>query len=101
MKECIDSDRRMTCEEIGCEIGSRHSSVYAILTQRLRIRKVTAKWVPHCLTKDQISRRLEVAEMLLNRYEREGDFFFLVSQPSMRSYEPEMNSQSAEWHTPA
>lgn len=50
VKECVDNARRMTCEEIASEVGVSHSSVYRILTERLGMKKISARWVPHCLT---------------------------------------------------
>lgn len=105
VKECVDKDRRMTCEEIASEVGVSHSSVYRILTERLGMKKISARWVPHCLTKEQIEDRLRVAQNLLERYEKEGESFIsrivAIDETWLRSYEPELKRQSTEWHTPA
>lgn len=105
VKEIIDTDRRYTCENIAAEVGISTGSVYVILTSRLGMRKISARWVPHCLTSVQIQRRVEVAEQLLARYEIEGETFLnrvvAIDETWIRSYEPELKRQSAEWHTPA
>ena len=43
-------------------------SVHTILHNHLKMRKVSAGWVPHRLTSDQAERRLEVATHLLSRF---------------------------------
>ena len=43
MEECIDEDRRMTCEEFASAVSVRQTSVHRILTGRLGIRKISAK----------------------------------------------------------
>lgn len=69
------------------------------------MRKIAARWVPHCLNQQQIQARLESAKDLLKRYEREGEEFLnrivAIDETWVRSYEPELKRQSSEWHTPA
>jgi hypothetical protein len=48
------------------------------VTQTLRKRKVTAKWVPQQLSEEQKAVHKRIAEELLQRYEAEGEQFFLT-----------------------
>ena len=61
--------------------------------------------MPHRLTSDQAERRLEVATHLLSRFDSEGQDFLsrilAIDETWVRSYEPELKRQSAEWHTPS
>ena len=69
------------------------------------MRNVSARRVPHRLTSDQAERRLEVAIHLLSRFDSEGQDFLsrivAIDETWVRSYEPELKRQSAEWHTPS
>ena len=47
----LNSDRRLTCEEIEYETVISKPSVHRILTQNLHMRKIAARWVPHALSK--------------------------------------------------
>ena len=105
LNKLLKSDRRITCEEMAHELDISVGSVHSILRNRLKMRKVSARWVPHRLTLDQVERRLEVATNLRSRFDSEGQDFLsrivAIDETWIRSYEPEMKRQSAEWHTPS
>ena len=65
--------------------------------------KVAARWVPHYLTLDQIERRLVIGTDLLSPFTEEVYDFLsrIVAIPEtwVKSYEPELKSQTSEWHT--
>ena len=42
----LNDDRRYTCTEIAHELDISHGSAHSILTERLKMRKVAARWVP-------------------------------------------------------
>ena len=69
------------------------------------MRKVSSHWAPHRLTYDQTECRLEVANANLSRFNTEGENFLsrivAVDITWVRSYEPELKRQTAEWHTPS
>lgn len=105
VKEIIDSDRRMTCEDIAAEVDISVHSVHTILRQRLGMRKISARWVPHNLSEEQKHNRVQISKQLLQRYETEGDKFIsrivAIDETWIRSYEPELKRQSMQWHTPS
>ena len=67
------------------------------------MRKVSPRWVPHRLTFDQAERRLGVATANISLCDTEsGNFLSRIvatDETWVRSYEPELKRQSAEWHT--
>ena len=84
-------------QELEISVGSVHT----ILRNHLKMRKVSARGVPHRLTSDQAERRFEVATHLLSRFDSEGQDFFLsrivaIDETWVRSYEPELKTQSAK-----
>ncbi|KAJ4426951.1 hypothetical protein ANN_26750 [Periplaneta americana] len=46
----IWTDRRCTMDEVAQNLNISHGSVYSIIHDQLKYRKVCAKWVPKCLT---------------------------------------------------
>ena len=61
--------------------------------------------MPHRLTSDQAEHLLEVATHLLSQFDSEGQDFLsrivAIDETWVRSYEPELKRQSAEWHIPS
>ena len=101
VEEKMTVDRRWTCEELSSELGISEKSVHRILVEELKMRKICARWVPHCLTQEQQDRRMGIARLLRHRYRREGEDFLhrivTLDETWARCYEPELKSQSAEW----
>ena len=99
----LEADRRYTCEEKAYELDISHVSAYRILTERLQMRKVAPRWVPHMLSETEKHQRVKIARSLLQRYEEEGDKrlqrIVAIDETWMRSFEPELKQQSSEWHT--
>lgn len=102
--DLLQEDRRYTCAEIAETLGISQSTVHYILTNKLGKRKISARWVPHNLSPDQLQYRVSVARQLLARHRREGNNFLhrivAIDETWLRSYEPELKRQSAEWRDP-
>jgi len=71
----LAEDRRAMCEEISQGTGISPTSVFHILTNDLQKRKICARWVPHFLTAEQKQKRLEIATLLKQRFNVEGQAF--------------------------
>ena len=99
VKEVLDEDRRLTCDEVAEGVGISHRSALEIITRHLKMRRIAARWVPHFLTCDQMK------EEHIIRHEKEGETFLnhivAIDETWLRSYEPELKSQTTEWHSPA
>ena len=76
--EMVRSDRRLTLRMISSELNLNRITVHQILTQDLDMRKVCAKMVPKNLTTEQKANRRDVCLDLLDRLEREPEFFSRV-----------------------
>jgi len=65
-----------------------------IIKERLHMRKIASRWVPHSLTEIQIWQRYESARMHLERYKKKGDAFLhhiiVLDEAWARADEPEM-----------
>ena len=99
----LNDDKRYTCTEIAHELDISHGSAHSILTERLKMRKVAARWVPHMLSDSEKHHRVKIARTLLHRYGEEGDEMLqrivAIDETWIRSFEPELKRQSNEWHT--
>ena len=63
IKETIEEDARFTVRDIARKAISL-STVHLILKKHLKVRKISARWVPHLLTDEQKRQRVKVAKKL-------------------------------------
>jgi len=100
----LAEDRRATCEEISQATGISPTSQFRISTKYLQERKLCARWVPHYLTAEEKQKRLEIATLLKQRFNVEGQAFLYrivtIDETCVRDFEPELKSQSNEWRSP-
>ena len=66
IKEIIEGDARFTVRDI--DTGISLSTVHLILKKHLKVRKISARWVPHLLTDEQKRQRVKVAKKLLQMF---------------------------------
>ena len=74
VQDLIYPNRRIQVEEIAQALGISHSSVSTILHDRLGMRELTARWVPKCLSDEQMATRASVNNALLKRFRSKDDF---------------------------
>jgi len=53
MAKLLETDRWWTIRELACETGLSHTTVLHILKERLHMRKIASRWIPHSLTEIQ------------------------------------------------
>ena len=68
IKEIIEGDARFTFCDIARKIGISLSMVHLILKKHLKVRKISARWVPHLLTDEQKRQLAKVAKKLLQMF---------------------------------
>ena len=99
----LNDDRRYSCDEIAHELDISHRSVHRNLTERLQMRKIADRWVPHMLSESEKHQHVNIARKLLKRYGEDGDEMLqrivAIDETWIRSFEPELKRQSSEWHT--
>jgi len=95
-------DHQLTLRMISSESILNWFTVHQILTQDLVVRNVCTKMVQENLMTEQKASRRDVCLDLLDRLEREPEFFSCVitgDESWILEYEPETKCQSWEWHT--
>ena len=70
MKTLIEEDARYTMQEIEELSGTNSSSVLKILRERLGLRKIYGRWVPHLLTDKQKQSRVRLASQVKEKYDK-------------------------------
>ena len=66
VQTAVEKNRRVTIDAIAEEVGISHGSLHAILTNNLRLSKLSARWVPRQLRPEHKLQRIECALNLLN-----------------------------------
>ena len=56
------------CEELATHVGISTGSAHTILTRHLQLKKIAARWVPHCLSDVHIQERLASAKEHIHRF---------------------------------
>ena len=101
--QILNSDRRLTCDEIAYKVGLSGAS-HRIFTENLNMKKIAVRWVPHFLSESQKQWRVIISKELLARHTDEGEIMLkhivLIDETYIWSFEPELKRQSSEWHTP-
>ena len=70
VKMLIEEDTRYTVQVTEELSGIHSSSVLKILHQRLGLRKICARWVPHLLTDEQKQSRVRLASQVIEKYDK-------------------------------
>ena len=70
VKTLTEEDTRYTVQEIEELRGIRSSSVLKILHERLGLRKICARWVPHFLTDEQKQSQVRLASQVIEKYDK-------------------------------
>jgi hypothetical protein len=74
LRQLIQCDQRMTIVELEQEVGISHRSIHAILSENLKMRCVSAKFVPRQLTTDHMECRMVVAGDLFEKSMQDPTF---------------------------
>ena len=70
VKTLIEEEARYTVQEIEELSGIRSSSVLKMLRERLGLRKICARWMPHLLTDEHKQSRVRLASQVIEKYDK-------------------------------
>jgi len=65
VRAVICGNRRLTVREVADKVGISIESCHHIFTEKLPMRRISAKFVPHLLTDDQKENLVEISQQLL------------------------------------
>jgi len=101
VNKLVTNDRRLTADFIAESIGITAGSVHSILTEKLLMKKVSARWVPRMLTEVQKADRAETSARLLSLFNENPDNFIsrfvTVDETWLHHFDPESKAQSMAW----
>ena len=76
-KLLVKSDARYTSQQIANMVGISKASALRILRNILKMKKKSARWIPHLLTEEQTRTRVRMARKLLKRFPRYDKKLFM------------------------
>jgi [histone H3]-lysine36 N-dimethyltransferase SETMAR len=99
--DLVLQDRRVTIRQIVEDTGLSYHVIYNIITAKLDMKKLSARWVPRMLTEAHKQTRNDVCSRLLTRYRQDKENFlarFLTMDESwIHHYDVETKMQSKQW----
>lgn len=75
VRALIEENRPLTAKAIANTIDISIGSAYKILTEKLKLSKLSARWVPRLLGPDQLHTRAELAKEILNEWDQDPEAF--------------------------
>jgi len=96
----IHDNRRLTIREVSEEVGICKSSCHTISTEKLKMLRVAAKFVPRLLTEEQKQNRITVSQELLDRSNTDENFLKNVitgDETWVYGYDVETKVRSSQW----
>ena len=104
VKGVVQQNARMTVREIATETELSRSVVHKILKEDLKLRRRSAKFVPHILTDAQKMTRLMTVQQNLTAMRQDpGTFLAQIvtgDETWLSCFEPETKQQSSAWISP-
>ena len=101
VKIVIEQDARLSVQDIASCTGISEGSVQTILRNRLDLRKVCSRWVPHLLTEEQKTQRLKCARELLKTYKGCNNLvisnWLTGDETWMHMFEPQRRADNKQW----
>jgi hypothetical protein len=100
VRAVVCSNRRLRVREIAEECNISVGSCHAILTEKLEMHWVAAKFVPRLLTEDQRERRVPVCQELLDRTNEDDNFMNCIitgDETWVYGYDVETKAQFSQW----
>lgn len=105
IRELLQEDSRYTVRELAKRTGVSLSTVHFILKKHLKVRKITARWIPHLLTDEQKRSRVQCARKILKMAKNleKNNFSQLVTGDETWIYffEPHRKMSNKVWATKA
>ena len=103
IKELLATDARYTNRDLARITGISFGKVRLLLKFKLGLRKISARWIPHLLTKDQKNIRAKYAKKRLKEYSKfdQRKFSDIITGDEMwiHFYEPHRKTSNRVWAT--
>ena len=101
IRQMIEENPRMKAHEMAVISGLSKGTVLKILHDNLHLSKVSARWIPHSLSRDQLLSRKEISLALLHMYQEDPEKFIsrLITGDEVWIYlhDPYTKLESMDW----
>ena len=105
IQEFILEDRRVTAETVARHFDNSYGTAQDIMTNKLGIRCVSARWVPRLLLPDQMGQWVKRCHEYCQHYNDEGQNFLnriiTCDETWIHFFEPESKQRSSMWKHPS
>ena len=103
VKDLIATDARFTTRYIAKCVGISVGAAHTILRRDLKMRRISARWIPHLLTKEQKLARVRISKQLLKQFPKYNNRSFANiitgDETWVHFYEPKRKIQNKIWVT--
>ena len=104
VSDAINSDRRLTIRSLCDKLDMSYGTIQTILSDDLKMCRVSARWVPRLLKDDEMTNRVQKSQLFIRQWRKEGDDFLkriiTADETWVYYYDPETKMQSSQWkHT--
>jgi histone-lysine N-methyltransferase SETMAR len=101
VRDLVNQDRRITYCQLQEAMHLSSSTINSILHEKLGLRKLAARWVPHLLTLEQKERRLDFCRFMLGKFDggssKSVSYIVTGDETWIYQYDPETKQQSTVW----
>jgi len=99
VRAVIHGNCRLTVREVVDEVGISIGSCHQIFTEKLQMRRVSAKFVPRLLTDNQKENCVEISQELLANANGNENFLknIITGDETVYGYDVETKMQSSQW----
>ena len=98
VRDLIHDYRRITVRRICAATTISYGSVQTIIKKKLKLHKISARWVPRILNANHKAVRSEISQKLLDHFAAEGDSFLMriltCDESWVYHYTPETKTSS-------
>ena len=99
----VATDARFTTRHIAKCIGISVEAAHTILRHDLKMRRISARWIPHLVTKEQKLARVRITRQLLKQFPKYNNqpFSNIITgdETWVHFYEPKRKIQNKIWAT--
>ena len=101
--DLVATDARFTTRHIAKCVGISVGAAHTILRRDLKMRRISARWIPHLVTKEQKLARVRIAKRLLKQFLKyhNRSFANIITgdETWVHFYEPKRKMQNKIWAT--
>ena len=100
IKNFMDKDRRVSIETISAQFDVSVRTVYTIIREELKMRKICTKFVPRVLREDRKERRCHDSREMVELIDSDPavlDALVTCDESLIYCYDPESKRQSSQW----